>query len=362
MKTFFGAEGAIAKWFASMGHAFARGRHLVEGGQRTIATIGNQFRAAQTTTGKVAQFIGKVVGTISKVFKWIAKPFKSVQSVSRLAIGFVEGFLGPFKAVVKFASKFGTILGKIAWPLMVIMSVIDAITGFIDGWKKEEGGELGIAGQFAAGFVTAAKKVFQGLVGIPLDLLKDLLSWALKGLGFGEASKLLDKFSFTKFIGDIFDSILDILKTIMKSVKDMAAPVIEFFMGTEKENLEEELKENKKAAFANRGKRAQSRGFIETRGSQIEKLRAKIKRSAEGGDEYWSMTDKNEEATGRKKDLEKIKDLERKIAARQSQLATEQAQQQVINNNIQSNTSALQAMVSAEKGATQTTLTQGAGG
>ena len=161
--------------------------------------------------------LGNIFKPIVDAVKVIVKSFKGLGTVLK-GTGPGGGLVNAFKAIRGFFSTIGTVLAKIFVPITIIMSLFDFVTGFIEGYKKD-----GIMGGFKVGIT----KLFNGLVSAPLDLLKDLLSWALGKLGFKNASETLDSFSFkeffTKIISKIFDGIdgaVDFIKNLFTFPKD----------------------------------------------------------------------------------------------------------------------------------------------
>ena len=161
--------------------------------------------------------LGNIFKPIVDAVKVIVKSFKGLGTVLK-GTGPGGGLVNAFKAIRGFFSAIGTVLAKIFIPITIIMSLFDFVTGFIEGYKKD-----GIMGGFKVGIT----KLFNGLVSAPLDLLKDLLSWALGKLGFKNASETLDSFSFkeffTKIISSIFDGIdgaVDFIKNLFTFPKD----------------------------------------------------------------------------------------------------------------------------------------------
>jgi hypothetical protein len=117
-----------------------------------------------------------------------------------------------FAKIAPFFKTIGTTLGKFFLPITVIMSVFDAVTGFMDGY--DQGGILG-------GIEGAITKVFNGLVSAPLDLLKSAVSWILGKLGFENAEKTLDSFSFKDFFTSIFQGIFDGIEMAVDFIKEL---------------------------------------------------------------------------------------------------------------------------------------------
>ena len=114
------------------------------------------------------------------------------------------------RTIGTWVGKIGRVLGKIFLPITLIIGAFDFITGFMDGYK--EGGILG-------GLKGGLTKLFQGLIGMPLDLLKSAVSWILGKFGFKNAEKTLDAFSFKKLIADIIGSMFSMISKAVDWVK-----------------------------------------------------------------------------------------------------------------------------------------------
>lgn len=151
--------------------------------------------------GPIAEVLESIKSWIGKVFSWVSK------------------FAGVFKYVAIIAEK-------IAMPLTIIMGIWDGIKGAMEGYKKE-----GVMGAIQ-GAITG---IFNSIVGSFLDMIKSMVSWVVGALGFKNAEKWLDSFSFSdiyakfidmlfhpiKALGEIFDSITEWFKSI-------EIPAIEF--------------------------------------------------------------------------------------------------------------------------------------
>jgi hypothetical protein len=130
---------------------------------------------------------------VSRVFGAIGN---SVTSVSAMA-----GKGGVIGKILGFARGFGTVLGKLFLPVTIVMMAFDSITGFIDGWKESDGDS--IVSKFIDGVGGGLSKLIGNLIGMPLDLLKDGVSWIMGKLGFDGAVEFLDSFSFKDLLMDI---------------------------------------------------------------------------------------------------------------------------------------------------------------
>ena len=67
------------------------------------------------------------------------------------------------------------------------MGAWEAIKGFMKGFK--EGGIIG-------GIIGAVDGLIEFLVDAPINMIKDLVSWLLKKLGFDDAASSMDAFEF----------------------------------------------------------------------------------------------------------------------------------------------------------------------
>jgi hypothetical protein len=103
------------------------------------------------------------------------------------------------------------------------MSLFDTFKGAMSGFEKysEKGFLEGIIGGLFGGI----SGLLTGLIGLPLDLLKDGISWIAGKLGFDNFSETLDSFSFSELIGQLFTSITDTIVGFIGSIKDSIADI-----------------------------------------------------------------------------------------------------------------------------------------
>jgi len=69
--------------------------------------------------------------------------------------------------------------------------------------------------------------LINGVIGAPLDLLKDVMAWVLKKFGFDDTADALKGFSVQDFISRAIDSIFDIFKNVINGIIELAATAIE---------------------------------------------------------------------------------------------------------------------------------------
>jgi len=130
----------------------------------------------------------------------LVKLFKGIGEGSKTG-KFIKGMMETFGKVNKFIGTFGRLIGRLFLPITFIMTAFDTITGAIDGFTNTEGNIV----QQMLGAMGGAIKGFMKIVTIPLDLVKDLISWIASKFGFTEFEKLLDNFSFTELFGKAVD-------------------------------------------------------------------------------------------------------------------------------------------------------------
>ena len=210
------------------------------------------FRTATGQFGKVG-FFGKLGG----LFQSLTKPFKAIGGVVKSLKDFV---LAPIQAVgsslrsiksaipgggasklmkpvittlktvfdviknvAKIATGFGRTLGRLFLPITVVISLFDTFKGAMAGFEKysEKGFLEGIIGGLFGGI----SGLLKGFIGLPLDLLKDGISWIAGKLGFENFSEQLNSFSFSELIGNLFTSITDTIVGFIGSIKDSIADI-----------------------------------------------------------------------------------------------------------------------------------------
>jgi len=173
-KAIFSAEGAIGK---------------------AVAKVGTFFKPMTDFFGRIGAFLGKG-GVIGKVFAKIGGFFQPI-------VTFVKGFGATF---AKFFGFF-RVLGRVFLPLTAAIEVGMAIF--------KEMTSLGEGADIFDKFLGLAKGIIKGIqniVLIPLDLLKDGVSWLMSKMGFGNFSKLLDSFSFSDAFGTLVDTMFNVVE------------------------------------------------------------------------------------------------------------------------------------------------------
>lgn len=174
LKALFAEEGAIGK---------------------AVAKVKTFFKPMLDFFGRIRAFLGEG-GALGKVFTSIKSFFQPIAT-------FAEGFGATFSKFFQFFR----VLGKIFLPLTAAIEIGMAIFN--------EMTNLGEGADVFDKFLGLAKGIIKGLYNIilmPLDLLKDGVSWLMEKMGFSNFSKLLDSFSFSDTFGKVVDTIFNVLE------------------------------------------------------------------------------------------------------------------------------------------------------
>ena len=199
---------AITGFFRSIGDRFGS----------FAKRVGDLFKN-DGPVGKVAGFFAKIGDTIADFFRPITDALSKMkgtgEGIGKIFAPIKNGIsrmMGFFKAIGSSFSGFGTmfkavssVVGKIFYPLTIILTVWDTVKGAIAGFSED-----GIVG----GIMGAIEGFFTSLVTVPLDMIKSAVSWVAGALGFERAEEVLDSFSFTEIFSSVIDSIKEFIFAI----------------------------------------------------------------------------------------------------------------------------------------------------
>ena len=172
---------------------------------KALKPVLNIFKAIPKAFGSISGLIGKVIpgggGGLMKLFS----PLK--------------GFFGTFGKLLPKFFALGKVFGRLFLPFTVITSLIDFIKGAFGGFQKYK--DKGFIEGLIGGLLGGISGLAQGLIGMPLDLLKSAVSWVAGKLGFENFSEILDSFSFKELIGGLYDKITDGVIAIVDFFKEL---------------------------------------------------------------------------------------------------------------------------------------------
>ena len=167
------------------------------------------------TFGNLTTRIKNFVAPIGKLFGLLGSILKPIGSLLKGA----GALLKPLLPLVKM----------FALPITIIMGVIDGIKGFVEGYKD---------GGFLDGIFTAIGSVLGGLVGAPLDLLKNALAFILDKVGLKGVAEALKEFSFKDFIKSAFGGIANFFEKLpgfiegaIRSIPKVGNKIADFIFG-----------------------------------------------------------------------------------------------------------------------------------
>jgi hypothetical protein len=218
-----------------------------------VRNVGKVMAGAVATPVSIAEFstfagkFGAIVGEGMNALKSVGTFFKEMGIIQEVVAVGKSAFAGAgsiLKGIVNIFSKIGGFLSKISglskiMPFlkvlggpftMIIFSMFDFISGFLKGF--EEGG-------LAEGLKQGGLEIVRGMITKPLDLLKDIVSWAAEKLGFENFSKDLDSFSFTDLFNKMVIKIENIIPLLAKwftdlfndpvaAIKKLAGPILDW--------------------------------------------------------------------------------------------------------------------------------------
>lgn len=173
--------------------------------------VKGSFGRVSTAIGDIFTRIKTYATNLTEKFK-----FKTITDPLNKAWDFIKN-----NPIVKSLGALGKLVGKILYPIGVALSLYDGFKEGKEEYTKSEGENF--LTQFGNMFKGGVRGFLKSFVGIPLDLLKSALSWALGAFGFKEAEKFLDSFKFTEFIGKAVNSVYDFFYGICNSILELFA-------------------------------------------------------------------------------------------------------------------------------------------
>lgn len=271
LKTFFTADGGGGKFIQGLRNTF---RMTFTGAAKIFDDLIQPFKAIFSGEGTAGRRIVGIFKKITDIFMFpfenviddVVKPFRAVfqasegpSVISRIigaitrpftaAVDFVTGLVKPVQtffsadgpiskafgviksafsifgegsSLMKALSGIGRVIGRLFFPLTLIMTAYDTIKGALAGFEDE-----GIIGAIQ-GAITG---LLNSVIGMPLDLLKSVISWILGKFGFENAEKTLDSFSFTDLFTQAIDGVFDLFKNIINGVIELVASAVESIPG-----------------------------------------------------------------------------------------------------------------------------------
>lgn len=169
----------------------------------------------ESDIGKKLKTIGTFISnTVSKFITPFKEAFSALSGdgvVMKIVASIKDFFSGMSGYFSKFSKVFGVvskIVSKIAYPLTIIMGLWDSVKGAMEGYEKD-----GIFGAIQGGITGLINGVFMSF----FDLIKDGISWILGAIGFDDAEKFLDSFTFSDLFTSLMDKIFHPIRTLQEA-------------------------------------------------------------------------------------------------------------------------------------------------
>jgi hypothetical protein len=160
------------------------------------------FTTAKNAGTKFISFFDPVID----FFKSVGAVLSPIVDEIGKALITVKNFLSPVTTVLKTLGRW------IGGPFtLALFALFDFVSGFIDGFK--EGGII-------EGLKEGGIALINGLINVPLDLLKNIIGWFAGKLGFEEFEKTLDSFSFADTFTKLMSGESGFTEWIVAKVKE----------------------------------------------------------------------------------------------------------------------------------------------
>ena len=177
---------------------------------------------------KLATKMGERIAKISQWFKdsWIGKLIDKIKlffsskgsggkTLTKLTGWFksIGDIFSKSKIITKFAGwikTIGKVLGRVFLPFTVLMSLWEAVTGFMDGFTQTEGN---MAQKIIGGIGGALKSLLDFFVFGIADMVQAAIVWLLELFGFDDAAVAVGDFNL---VGKIKDSVFAVIDFVVE--------------------------------------------------------------------------------------------------------------------------------------------------
>jgi hypothetical protein len=191
--------------------------------------MGRFFAPLKDFTQLFARVFEPMIKNLNAAGKSTKSASKGVQTLGTTIVNFfkalkpVKTAFGVLGKVAAAFSGIGRVFGRLFLPITIIMGIFDGLKGANKEMEKYK--DAGFFSKLFAGTMGFLSGVLQGLIGIPLDLLKSLVGWIAGKLGFEGVQEFLSNFSFADSIGQLFSAIIGGVMGFVQSIKDTIADI-----------------------------------------------------------------------------------------------------------------------------------------
>jgi hypothetical protein len=136
----------------------------------------------------------------------------------------VKGFSGAFTSVFRALQPIGNLVGKLFVPLVVIY---ETVTEFFKAFTQEGAEAKSFGEKLLQGLKGTLVGIINELVMVPLDLVKDIISWTAGKLGFDQFEAMLDAFSFEGAFTRIVDDFVEMMDGFFDYIGDQITSLMD---------------------------------------------------------------------------------------------------------------------------------------
>ena len=240
ISNFFGRIRAFGAMLTNQGALFddiARGfRAVVTPFINGIKFVIEPLRTSVTALDEAGDTAKQSVGVIQRVKDAISAfltPFKAASSA--------------FEPIIKIAKGLAGTIGRVFFPITILMGIFDVVTESIAGY--EEGG-------FGEGLKRGFTALLDATIFLIPNLLKDAVSFVADLFGFENVSKALDSMS----IGEI---LMEILSYPVKALGDLGTKIGQYLGLIDDDADEKRIREEQEALVKRRAEAEERRKKIE---------------------------------------------------------------------------------------------------
>ena len=191
--------------------------------------MGRFFAPLKDFTQLFANVFKPMIKNLNAAGKSTKSSAKGIQTLGTTIVNFfkalkpVKTAFGVLGKVAQAFSGIGRVFGRLFLPITIIMGIFDGLKGA--NKEMEKYSDAGFFSKLFAGTMGFLSGVIQGLIGIPLDLLKSLVGWIAGKLGFDGVQEFLSNFSFAESIGQLFSAIIGGVLGFVQNIKDTIADI-----------------------------------------------------------------------------------------------------------------------------------------
>lgn len=191
--------------------------------------MGRFFAPLKDFTQLFSRVFEPMIQNLNKAGKSTRSSSKGIQTLGTTIVNFfkalkpVKTAFGVLGKVATAFSGIGRVFGRLFLPITIIMGIFDGLKGATKEMDKYK--DAGFFSKLFAGTLGFLSGVIQGLIGIPLDLLKSLVGWIAGKLGFEGVQEFLSNFSFADSIGQLFSAIIGGVLGFVQNIKDTIADI-----------------------------------------------------------------------------------------------------------------------------------------